>query len=450
MKNKFKVFLSVVLSVLIFASVILSAGTPALASSVYYSFTDIKENIKPLSRVAKTEDGYEAHFAGGGVCFALDCSGDVSVSIDYKGVVGLISVVINDDIDSAKSIRIEKEGVQDIVIAEDLGQGTYTFEILKGNSQDLNEIIFKGVSFTGTLCDRPADKSLKLEFYGDSISAGVGSMVKSVEAVGVPVGYQNNYIYSYNYYCAKYLNADINSCALPGYGYVCGYSTGRQQNLYPHMSKALFSKDVAYDHSDFIADIVIIELGTNDVNYIKQHEEIVEDDEIDKAVQDYIDKIRSYNKDCVIVLIGSPGTGSFMVKDKINKHYIKLDNALLRAAATNEKTYLFSELSMGTSGGAYHPHATEAAVGGKNLADYITDTILSGKEPPKTVAKEEFYLNFDVNSDDKLNVLDALAMRHYLCKSKSNVTKKDADVNFDGVADVKDSLKIVRKLAELE
>ena len=413
-------------------------------------FTDIAENVKILSRAAVTENGIEADFAGGGIAFSLNCEGDVSLGLEWTGQVGLLSVVINDDFENASSIKVTAEGEQSVIIAENLEKGEYTFEVSKANAQYSNQVVFKSLSFSGSLLEKPAQRNLKLEFYGDSISCGVGSLSESIADSGNPVGYEDSYLYSYNSYCARYLGAELSTCALPGYGYLCGYDIGRGQNVYPYMDRALFNKEVAFDHSQYMADIVVIELGTNDMNYVRQHKEIVEDSEIDKMVQDYIDKIRSYNENCFIILLGTVSSGTLTVNNKANNHYIKTDNALLRAAATNEKTFYIPKLGMGISGRGYHPKASEAAVGGKTLADFITENILSGKELPPVVAPEDFYLNFDINDDDKFNLVDVLLIRSYLSKSSTRYTESDIDVTGDGKADMKDSLKAIKKLAELE
>ncbi|MBQ5590499.1 MAG: hypothetical protein IIU65_02340 [Clostridia bacterium] len=407
------------------------------------NLVDIADKVKILSRAAITEQGVEADFAGGGFAVSLNCEGNVSLNLDWSGNVGMFTVIINDDVENAKNYKISAEGEHSITIGENLEKDDYTFEIIKANSQ-YNQIVFKSLSFTGTVNEKPGMKKLKLEFYGDSFSCGVGAFPGNN---GI-LGYQDSAIHSYNFNCARYLDAEIKTCAIPGYGYAAGYAS-RENTIYPYIDKALFHKDVKYDNSQYIADIVVIALGTNDYNYIRGHEDIIEDEEIDAVVQKYIDTIRSYNKDCYILLLGNIGNGSFNVGNRVGNHYIKLDNALIRAAGTNEKTLYYTQIGMSYTGVNYHPKASEAERGGKLVAEFIKENFLSGKPLPPVVSDSDFYLNCDVNKDDRINTIDVLSMRNYLSKKQFRIEEKYADVNRDGKVGMQDTLRILKYLAQL-
>lgn len=421
-----------------------------LAESSEYILSDYSEKVKIQSRAAFLENGLEADFAGGGFAVSLNCEGDVKLKFSWSGAKGMLGVVINDDFENVKLIKVTEQGEQAVTIAENLAKGDYTIEITKQNPQYTNQVVFKSLEFSGEMLEKPLDKELKIEFYGDSISTGVGALSDSISGSGID-GYEDSLLYSYNACCARQLCAEISACALPGYGYLYKYDTGLGGDVYQYMDKALVNKDIDFDHSQYIADIVVIELGTNDRNYINNKGGEISDNEINKVVQNYIDKIRSYNKDCWIVLMGtfSPDS-SFNINKKSGGRYMKLHNALLLATAVNKKTYYIEKFSTPLTGRGWHPNQAQCQQIGKTLADFISENILSGKEPPATILPSEFYLNYDINSDDKLSAVDALYMRNYLLKKISSITDEKADCNKDGKADMTDYYKLRKKLAELE
>lgn len=443
-----KKFLSLILSFVLILGCVMNSNSVFATGNVNYDLVNSAEKIKTLSRCVLTTNGFEADFSGGGIAFNANCSGDVILNLDFKGDKGLISVVINNDFENAKIIKIENEGDQNILIAENLSKGNYYFEITKQNPYYINQVAFKTISLNGELLDKPLKKNLKLEFYGDSITAGVGTLSTSISGSGEP-GYEDASLYSYASYCARNLDAEINMVGMPGYGYICGYDTGKNQNVYPFISRGLYNKSILFDNSSYIADVVVLALGTNDYNYIKKHKEVVEKAEMCEILQKYIDTVRSYNKDCVIVLIGSMADYDLKINDKANGSYINITYALKRAAAINSKVLYLDKLNMNMTGRGYHPTAEQASVGAKVLSDFINDNILSGKDFDEPIAPADYYLNCDLNDDDKVNILDAKRMTDYLVNNnRYKLDDKTADVNCDGVADLKDYLKIRKTIAD--
>jgi len=438
-----KKILCLILSILILA-VGFNINSPVLAQENEFLLTDYKGNVKIQSRAAFTENGLEADFAGGGFVVSLDCQGDVKLTLDWSGDKGKLGVVINDDFENESIIIVENKGEQTITIAENLKKDIYKIEIVKQNSQETNRLIFKSLWFDGEMLEKPSDKELKIQFIGDSFSCGVGAE-PVYEGNYYIAGFGDVYYHSYNMFCARKLNAEISTCAIPGYGYYIGASGNLNNNLYNYLDKALFWQDVAYDNSQFLADVVVIELGLNDYNGILNKECVVEDDQADAIVQNYIDKIRSYNKDCYIVLMAY-GTN---ISNLSGRHYFKLANAIERAAAINEKVYLKQPKSIPLTGWVYHPNTQEAKILGEDLADYIEESVLGGKESPDAIDNKDFYLNFDVNGDDEITTVDVLYMRNFLVKKFKNAKDKEYDVNRDGKSDVHDLLDLRKRLARL-
>jgi len=435
-----KKLICIVLS-LVMAIALCVAPTTACAEVSEFVLKDCVENVKIESRAAFTQRGLEVDFAGGGFSVSLDCEGDVELTLDWAGQKGRIGVIIDDDFDNHSLVAVNAEGEQTVKIAEDLNKGVHKIEVTKQDSQAFNQIVFKSLQFDGELLEKPKSKDFKIQFIGDSYSCGVGSDPEH----GNVSGFSDVYYHSYNMYCARKLGAEISTCAIPGYGYYVGAVRGVSENMYDYLDKATVLQDIAYDNSQYIADVVVIELGINDQNYSLNNKIIVEDREAYASVQRYIDKIRSFNKDCYIVLMGYAKD----INSRSSGKYFKLSKAVKRTVAVNEKVYYAEPTPISTTGIGYHPNVKEAKTLGEGLAKYITESVLSGKESPDAIEPKDFYLNNDVNGDDLVNATDVLYMRNMLVKKLKNVDLVYYDVNYDDKSDVKDLLDLRMKLAEL-
>ena len=108
----------------------------------------------------------------------------------------------------------------------------------------------------------PEDKKLKIEFLGDSITAGYG--VISAADQDKYYTYEQDSTKAYAYMTAQLLDADIRTIAYSGQGVYrnCAGDEGHQFKRIFDM--AIRVKD-GYDHSQWIPDVLVINCGTNDV-----------------------------------------------------------------------------------------------------------------------------------------------------------------------------------------
>lgn len=126
-----------------------------------------------------------------------------------------------------------------------------------------------------------AEKPLKIEFIGDSITCGYG--------VDDPVAEHKfktsteDFTKAYAYKTANLLNADYSAFSISGYGIISGYTTEEEPlrtHLVPPYYKALgFSyvafedgrkpQEIPWDFSRYVPDLIVINLGTNDASYCK-------------------------------------------------------------------------------------------------------------------------------------------------------------------------------------
>ena len=148
-------------------------------------------------------------------------------------------------------------------IAGNLEPAYHTVKVLKMTEVGATSASMYDLSCTGYfLC--PEDKpELKIEAYGDSITAGYGNL----RAEGVPDGTNaemQNTLRTYAFIAAETLNAQINIHARSGIGLsVAGNIVGdfNMNTRYEYLTPMSYRK---WNMHNYIPDVVILNLGTND------------------------------------------------------------------------------------------------------------------------------------------------------------------------------------------
>ena len=143
----------------------------------------------------------------------------------------------------------------------------------------LSEAKFGGVGIRSVNVDSsssqpvvPAEKSpLTIEFIGDSITCGYG--VESKSSSDPFMTSTENFTKSYAYLTAKELGADYTTCCYSGYGIVSGYSGDGTKNADALLPDCY---ELSSSFEDYMTDwtfpepcdVVVINLGTNDISYV--------------------------------------------------------------------------------------------------------------------------------------------------------------------------------------
>ena len=146
-------------------------------------------------------------------------------------------------------------------------------------------------------------KKLKIEFLGDSITCAYG-----VEGKDQNENFKTtteNSSKSYAYLASQMLDADYSIVCYSGAGIISGYSNGEKNtgNLFPpHYEKA--SRNSKYpgewDFEGNRNDVVFINLGTNDKNYVTAQPSTRNDEFIQEYVK-FLTAVRKDNPDSYII-----------------------------------------------------------------------------------------------------------------------------------------------------
>ncbi len=168
------------------------------------------------------------------------------------------------------------------------------------------------VCSNGTPIEPVEKKKLKIEFLGDSITCAYG-----VEGKDQNENFKTttqNASKSYAYLASQILDADYSIVCYSGAGIISGYSNGEKNtaNLFPpHYEEA--SRNTNYpgewDFKGNKYDVVFINLGTNDKNYVTG-EPSTRNDEFIQEYLKFLTAVRKDNPDSYIICtLGTLGCG---------------------------------------------------------------------------------------------------------------------------------------------
>lgn len=248
----------------------------------------------------------------------LNWSG-TSVKINFEG--DSISALMQDDlgtnfynviVDSEAPYMLRVDSTKRYYsLASDLGDGKHSVEIFKRTEWDKGTTKFFGFKISGNskLLSRSEEKSLKLEFYGNSITAGYA--VEDPNGNNNPDSiYTNNYL-SYASITARSLDAE--------YRCICKSGIGVTVSWFPLIMPELYGRTVPedptsrWDFSAYTPDVVVVNLFQNDswivnhpedANYKARFGDSTPDDNfMVKSYKDFIESIRGCYPDAKIVCL---------------------------------------------------------------------------------------------------------------------------------------------------
>ena len=286
MKINFIHFLLIILCInLIFSKEFLS-----LASCQDYSFLPTKENVKIIGRTYQEKETLWLIYSGSSIEFYavgnyvdIIFAGDENIyeEKDYRPRFGvfiddelIIDTKVN-DLEFNLQFRItddvtKKSKIRVMLLSENQNGGVGIKKIKMNSCLEKDKII------------SPTEKKkYSIEFIGDSITCAYG--VDAPDQTYPFTTTTENFSKSYAYLASKILDVDYSIMALSGHGIVSGYSTGDKwaEGLIPLYYEKM-SRNVHYkgdwDFENNQHDLIFINLGTNDANYVNADRETRKDE----------------------------------------------------------------------------------------------------------------------------------------------------------------------------
>ena len=229
-----------------------------------------------------------------------------------------------------------------------------------------------------------AEKSLKIEYIGDSITSGYGGEGKKNDKFKT---YSENVTKSYAYLSAQELDADYSIVSYRGYGVLSGHTSNGKINvdklvppIYDKMGRSrgsfageLALEEIPWDFSRFVPDIVVVNLGTNDASYCYEEDQYTA---FQQMYTSFLKKIRQKNPKAVIICsVGIMGDEMFGYIEAAVAEYET------ETGDFNVHTFHFSEQDPNNGyGSSSHPSEFSQQIASDQLVQKIED-ILNHNSP---------------------------------------------------------------------
>jgi lysophospholipase L1-like esterase len=201
----------------------------------------------------------------------------------------------------------------------------------------------------------PEKSDLKIAFIGDSITAGYGALGTTDEGYTVD---NSDGTRTYAYVAAQELGAEYDIVAHSG---ICveayQYSSLNMATLYNQYS---YWNTQSYTVT-FDADVVVLNLGTNDASYMLEHKDYIEQFAVD--YQEFLTDLRTkYPNAYIICLYG-------MMRQDVDT----IGGIKKAVSAMKDSKIIYNPfvITSNFGGGGNHPTAEAQETWGKALATYI-------------------------------------------------------------------------------
>ncbi len=296
-------------------------------------------------------------------------------------------------VDDAAPVKLAPEkGVFKYTVAADLENTEHSLTFVKRTESALGWTKFKGFEFEGEIAEPPPRPSRRMIFIGDSITCGSGNEAanNSAECVqdsyGNPGGwgqpYHNNWA-SYGAVTARTLDAEYHVTAVSGIGLVRNYSFLYDARPLPAVYDLLYLElqqgSPAWDPQQFVPDVVVIALGTNDFSPGDSPRPAMTVPEFAAAYMTFVAKLRGYWPEAHIFAVSSPMLGDGYPTP--NDHYLTDQRAAIASVETQSqangdlKVHKFETTKLYGEGCGTHPSAAQHAAMAAELSTFIQTTV---------------------------------------------------------------------------
>jgi len=310
-----------------------------------YSRTYVSAKRVTLDNVCS---GFDIAFAG------TTLTGNFNVSGKSK-----LRVFADGDAEG-KEILLEKSG--SVVLCE-LPAGVHTVRVLKASSPQYNSItvpVGNAFQTDGEFLRAPQKSELKIEFIGDSITAGCGSLGNASHSEQTVEN--SDPTKAYAYLTAQALDADFSLQALEG---VCAKDGA--VNAYDIYTRYGYNLSASFDPKKFDTDVVVIGLGENDMWHATSD---LFDYTVEQFRADYADLlrlVRKHHPDAAIVCAFGmmPASSTKQAEETIRA----------AVADTEDKNVYCVKMLSNETGGAFHPNASAHKKNAETLTALIREIL---------------------------------------------------------------------------
>ncbi len=329
-----------------------------------------KYRVKVLGRTV--EDG--------GMLWMVSSLSEIGLKVSEARYLRLVLQADDSVGDSARGTQTPRFGVRvdgDLVVDRRMEEREETVSVFESRTPWGAEVHFQKLSegtqsllavrriVTDGKVEPLAEKGLKIEFIGDSITAGYGVEGRSGEEDFSTA--TENAGKSYAGLAAAWLDADAMLSAFSGHGIVSGFTGDPEQRneseLVPPYYEAVgrngfrlpsgrIIEEIPWDFSAWQPDKVLVNLGTNDLSWVGDHAD--RKDEYRQRFKEFLYTVRKNNPGAMILcILGIMGTGlnDYMVK-AVNEYRAEAGDNRIHSMTLQEQ-----DMARDGCGSNYHPSA---------------------------------------------------------------------------------------------
>lgn len=409
------------LAMLLAATAFCTTAVFAEGDAITYQLADCADDVTLLGRTETVDSGIEPHTTGAGIAFYSDCSGDIELTV--TGTSNMFNAqyfaVYVDGVMQERvkfPLTVKKDVTRTLTVATGLSDQMHLVQIVRETEEVNASCVFNSITLNGTLT--PAAKApMLIEFVGDSITCGYGAYPQSAESIRLSVDHsiREAGTQTYAYLTAAELGMDFQACCTSGYGAECGWNGDgvNMQDMYPYTAyHHNHAGDAALWSFERKADIVVINLGTNDVTSRTRNNKTMA--QIGAGMKALMEQVKEKNPEAAIVWC----TGMMGVFADTE---VKANVESLGGAAAG---YYYCELPTGTSGGAGHPNLEQQAAAAEVLTEFLEEQVLPD--------------NYDDMLADEDDMEELLEVASYLPGCDTSIARAEwraavaADHEYDG------------------
>ena len=212
----------------------------------------------------------------------------------------------------------------------------------------------------------PKKPELKLEFIGDSITCGYGVLGEPESEYTLR---EENGLLTYAQIATDILDARVRFFSVSGYGAFVDYEgnvEGNVPRLYPYVNW-FADKEMLYDYNEYVPDVIVINLGTNDSGHI--HKDWVQEGFI-KSYSNFVIRLKEIYPNTKILCIC--GTLCDIMFEWIEKAICVCEERGVKDIYMRRLPYHnVAEDGMASQ----HPSITTHQKDGKRVADFIREIL---------------------------------------------------------------------------
>lgn len=348
-----------------------------------------QNKIKLIGRTYQKENKLFMNFSGSGLMFKT-LSEELIIKVyatkyDDENSCPYISVLIDDARYDYKIDEKHKE------ISIKLTNEVHNVKILKRSESSVSFVGIEDIIVKEFLKLEKENK-FKIEFYGDSLTCGFGNLSNDPNEKFKTE--TESFLDSYAYLLSQKLNAEYSAICVSGFPiYKSRWNEGFPiQSVADMISICDYSEEMTHksvnpwSNKDFIPDLVIVNLGSNDCSYFTEgqkwiddlidkygsFEKVLKSNELDKELKALENKIKSF-LDEIFALYKNTKVIWALGMIEINDHVQKVfDKALKEYKNKNVYQFNFKVRDICNERGAvWHPNKKMHQIASDELFDFI-------------------------------------------------------------------------------